>query len=195
VVAVVGEIFMRDNPFCSGFLVRRLEELGLETVMAPVREWIQASSIRYLRESTWRREPGGIVKAAVQWFLQGLMAERIERRFHGAVNPRHLVPVERIFDAAAPYVHRDYCGDPPLAFGAAAALAEEGIAGVANILPFTCLPGTIVTSIATAFRRDHDGIPWVDIAWDGQEDVGLKTRLEAFAHQVREFAKVTSAGP
>jgi hypothetical protein len=52
-----------------------------------------------------------------------------------------------------------------------------------------------VTSIATAFRRDHDGIPWVDIAWDGQEDVGLKTRLEAFAHQVREFARITSAGP
>ena len=193
-VAVVGEIFMRDNPFCSGFLVHRLEALGLETVMAPVREWIQASSIRYLRESVWRREPGGIVKAAVQWFLQGLMAERIERRFHGAVNARHLVSVERIFEAAAPYVHRDYCGDPPLAFGAAAALAEEGVAGVANILPFTCLPGTIVTSIATAFRRDHGGIPWVDIAWDGQEDVGLKTRLEAFAHQVREFAS-TSAGP
>ena len=110
------------------------------------------------------------------------------------MNARHLVSVERIFEAAAPYVHRDYCGDPPLAFGAAAALAEEGIAGVANILPFTCLPGTIVTSIATAFRRDHGGIPWVDIAWDGQEDVGLKTRLEAFAHQVREFAS-TSAGP
>jgi predicted nucleotide-binding protein (sugar kinase/HSP70/actin superfamily) len=188
VVAVVGEIFMRDNPFCSGFLVRRLEELGLETVMAPVREWIQASSIRWRRESAWRREPAGVVKAQIQGFVQNLMAERIERRFHGAVNPRHIVPVERILDSAAPYIHRDYGGDPPLAFGAAAALAKEGIAGVANILPFTCLPGTIVTSIATAFRRDHDGIPWVDVAWDGQEDVGLKTRLEAFAHQAREFA-------
>jgi predicted nucleotide-binding protein (sugar kinase/HSP70/actin superfamily) len=192
VVAIVGEIFMRDNPYCSGFLASRLEELGLETVMAPVREWIQASSIRYLRESSWRREPGGVVKAAVQWFLQGLMAERIEHRFHGAVNQRHLVPVERIFDEAAPYIHRDYCGDPPLAFGAAAALAKEGIAGVANILPFTCLPGTIVTSVAAAFRRDFGGIPWVDIAWDGQEDVGLKTRLEAFAYQVREFAAARS---
>ena len=189
VVAIVGEIFMRDNPYCSGFVARRLEELGLETVMAPVREWIQASSIRYLRESAWRREPGGIMKAAVQWFLQGLMAERMERRFHGAVNPRHIVSVERILAEADPYIHRDYCGDPPLAFGAASALAKEGIAGVANILPFTCLPGTIVTSIATAFRRDHNGIPWVDIAWDGQEDVGLKTRLEAFAHQAREFAR------
>jgi predicted nucleotide-binding protein (sugar kinase/HSP70/actin superfamily) len=159
-----------------------------------VREWIQASSIRYRRESAWRREPGGVVMALVQGFAQNVIAERIERRFHGAVNQRHLVPVERILDEAAPYVHRDYCGDPPLAFGAASALAKEGVAGVANILPFTCLPGTIVTSVATAFRRDHNGIPWVDIAWDGQEDVGLKTRLEAFAHQVREFARTTSAG-
>jgi predicted CoA-substrate-specific enzyme activase len=195
VVAIVGEIFMRDNPFCSGFLARRLEALGLETVMAPVREWIQASSIRYRRESAWRREPGGVVMGLVQGFIQNLISERMERRFHGAVNPRHIVPVERILDGAAPYVHRDYCGDPPLAFGAAAALAREGIAGVANILPFTCMPGTIVTSVAAAFRRDHGGIPWVDVAWDGQEDVGLKTRLEAFAHQVREFARVTSGGP
>ena len=188
VVAIVGEIFMRDNPFCSGFLARRLEELGLETVMAPVREWIQASSIRYRRESAWRREAGGVAMGLVQGFIQNLMAERMERRFHSAVKARHIVPVERILDEAAPYVHRDYCGDPPLAFGAAAALAKQGISGVANILPFTCMPGTIVTSVAAAFRRDHGGIPWVDVAWDGQEDVGLKTRLEAFAHQVREFA-------
>jgi predicted CoA-substrate-specific enzyme activase len=188
VVAVIGEIFMRDNPFCSGFVVRRLEAMGLETIMAPVREWIQASSIRWQRESAWRGEPLGIAKAAVQGLLQNFLAGRIERRFHAAVDPRYLVPVERIMDEATPYIHRDYCGEPPLAFGAAAALAKVGISGVANILPFTCLPGTIVTSISAAFRRDHGGIPWVDVAWDGQEDVGLKTRLEAFAYQAREFA-------
>jgi predicted CoA-substrate-specific enzyme activase len=188
-VAVVGEIFMRDNPYCSGFLVRRLEDLGLETIMAPVREWIQASSIRYRRESAWRREPLSMARAWVQGALQNLIAARIERRFHGDVNQRHIVPVERIVELAGPYIHQDYCGDPPLAIGAAAALARAGISGVANILPFTCLPGTLVASIATAFRRDHGGIPWVDIAWDGQEDVGTQTRLEAFAHQVGEFAQ------
>ena len=46
VIAVVGEIFMRDNPFCSGFVRQRLEELGAETVMAPMREWIELSSLR-----------------------------------------------------------------------------------------------------------------------------------------------------
>ena len=33
VIAIVGEIFMRDNAFCSGFLRDQLEELGAETVM------------------------------------------------------------------------------------------------------------------------------------------------------------------
>jgi predicted CoA-substrate-specific enzyme activase len=191
VVAVVGEIFMRNNPFCSGFLVRRLEALGLQTVMAPVREWIQASSIRYRRESAWRREPFDVARAWVQGCVQNLVAARIERHCHNEVDQRYSVPVERMLELSAPYIHRDYCGDPPLAFGAAAALADAGIAGVANILPFTCLPGTIVASIAAAFRRDHHSIPWVDIAWDGQEDVGTQTRLEAFAHQVEEYAKAT----
>ena len=68
-------------------------------------------------------------------------------------------------------------------------LAKTGISGVANILPFTCLPGTIVASLSTAFRKDHEDMPWVDIAFDGQEDTGIETRLQAFVHQAKEYAK------
>jgi predicted nucleotide-binding protein (sugar kinase/HSP70/actin superfamily) len=38
VIAVVGEIFMRDNDFCSAHLVRRLEKFGAETWIAPFAE-------------------------------------------------------------------------------------------------------------------------------------------------------------
>ncbi len=60
VIGVVGEIFMRDNPFCSASLVHRLEDLGAETVMAPIREWIAYSSYRYRRDSRWKRDVGGL---------------------------------------------------------------------------------------------------------------------------------------
>ena len=40
VIAILGETFMRDNPFCSAFLVDKLEELGAETIMAPFAEWL-----------------------------------------------------------------------------------------------------------------------------------------------------------
>jgi len=56
-------------------------------------------------------------------------------------------------------------------------------------MPFTCMPGTIVASLSAAFRMDHEEMPWVDIAYDGQEDTGIETRLQAFAHQAREFCR------
>jgi predicted nucleotide-binding protein (sugar kinase/HSP70/actin superfamily) len=54
VVAVVGEIFMRDNAFCNGNIVKRLEALGLEVLMAPFSEWLTYSTYRYARDSKWK---------------------------------------------------------------------------------------------------------------------------------------------
>ena len=42
---------MRDNPFCSGDLVKKLERLGAETLMGPVRDWISYSTWRFARDS------------------------------------------------------------------------------------------------------------------------------------------------
>ncbi|MBN2552074.1 MAG: hypothetical protein JXB06_04865 [Spirochaetales bacterium] len=189
VVAVVGEIFMRDNPFCSGFLKQRLEKLGAETVMAPMREWIELSSVRYREESAWKGEVLNVVKARIQGYFQHQIGMKYEHAMHDAIDSHRIVPVEEILELADPYIHRDYVGDPPLALGAAAGLAKTGISGVAAILPFTCLPGTIVASLSSSFRKDHDDMPWVDIAFDGQEDTGIETRLQAFVHQAREYAR------
>jgi hypothetical protein len=32
-------------------------------------------------------------------------------------------------------------------------------------------------------------MPWVDIAFDGQEDTGIETRLQAFMHQAKEYSE------
>ena len=188
VIAVVGEIFMRDNPYCSGFLKQRLEKLGAETIMAPVREWIELSSVRYLEESVWKGEWWNVAKARIQGFFQHRIGHRFELALANVVESERMFPVEQIMEASAPYIHRDYVGDPPLAIGAAAKLAQTGISGVAAILPFGCLPGTIVAALSAAFRKDFDDIPWVDIAFDGQQDTGIETRLQAFVHQAKEFA-------
>jgi predicted CoA-substrate-specific enzyme activase len=190
VIAIVGEIFMRDNPYCSGFLRQRLESLGAETMMSPVREWIELSTVRYREESGWRGEVLNVVKARIQGYFQRQIGSKFEHALADTIDSERIIPVEDILELCEPYIHRDYVGDPPLALGAAVGLAKTGISGVANILPFTCLPGTIVASLSTAFRKDHDDMPWVDIAFDGQEDTGIETRLQAFVHQAKEYVKV-----
>ena len=189
VISIVGEIFMRENPFCSGYLRDRLENLGAETVMAPMTEWVELSSLRYREESGWRGELMNVVKATIQGFFQHRIGSKLEHAAADAIEAERIIPVEELLELSAPYIHRDYVGDPPLALGTAVGLARTGISGVAAILPFTCLPGTIVASLSSSFRKDHGDMPWVDIAFDGQEDTGIETRLQAFVHQAKEYAR------
>jgi len=189
VVAVVGEIFMRDNPFCNGFLIQRLEELGAETVVGPVRDWISYSTYRFRRDARRKGRIGNVLRSTIQGAFQDAIEESLVRcAEQGGVEMHRDIPVARALDLCAPYIHRDYDGDPALALGSVEGQAETGIAGVASIMPFTCLPGTAVSAAAPLFSDNHDGLPWINVAYDGQEDSSLSTRLQAFVHRAREYA-------
>ena len=93
------------------------------------------------------------------------------------------------------YVNQFYDGDPPIAMGTSVALAKRGVSGMAAILPFTCMPGTLVASVSDTFRKDHNNIPFINIAYDGQDSVSLDTRLQAFVFQVKEYAMAAEHVP
>lgn len=189
VIPIVGEIFMRDNAFCSGFLVQKLEELGAETIMSPLSEWITYSTYRYGRDSIWKNDIKGLFKSKIQEFSQKISAKKLFKAVGDAIEHQRDIPLKKMLKICEPYIHRDYDGDPPLAFGMTAGLIETEISGVANILPFACMPGTLIQSVSHVFRKDHDNIPWEDIAYDGQDNMGTETRLQAFVHQAKEFSK------
>ncbi len=189
VVAIVGEIFMRDNDFCSGHLVARLEKFGAETWIAPFAEWLSYSTIRYTRDSKWKGDFKGVIKSKLQEYFQESIAKKITRQFHGLFDEDKEIAVKDMLNACGPYVHRHYDGDPALNLGTSAILADRGISGIANILPFTCMPGTIVAAVSDQLRKDKDNIPYVSIAYDGQEDASIKLRLQAFMHQAHQFAE------
>jgi len=138
VVAVVGEVFMRDNDFCSGHLISRLEKFGAETWIAPFAEWIAYSTIRYTRDSKWKGDFKGVVKSKLQEYYQDYSAKKIAKQFHGLFDEDKEVAVKDMLNACGPYVHRHYDGDPALNLGTSAILVDKGISGIANILPFTC---------------------------------------------------------
>lgn len=189
VIAVVGEIFMRDNDFCSAQIVRRLEKFGAETWIAPFAEWLSYSTIRYTRDSRWKGDFKGVVRSKLQEYFQERHASKIVKPFHGLFDEDKEVAVKDMLNACGPYVHRHYDGDPALNLGTSAILADKGISGIANILPFTCMPGTLVTSVSDQLRKDKGNIPYVSIAYDGQEDASIDLRLQAFMHQAYQFAE------
>ena len=66
---------------------------------------------------------------------------------------------------------------------------HQGLSGVVNAMPFTCMPGTVVTAMSKKLREDFGNFPFLNLAYEGQEDSNEITRLEAFMHQAREFQK------
>ena len=188
VVSVIGEIFMRDNAACNGNISNRLEELGVEIVVAPFSEWITYSTYRFTRDSKWKNDKTGVLKSKIQGMGQEVIAASLLRGIEKFTDHEKDVSLHDMLNLCNKYINEFYDGDPPVAIGTSMALAERGISGIAAILPFTCMPGTLVASVSDTFRKDHNNIPFINIAYDGQDSVSLDTRLQAFVYQVKEFA-------
>jgi len=189
VVAIVGEIFMRDNPFCSAFLVERLEKFGAETFISPFSEWLSYSTYRYTRDSLWKGDYKGVLKSKIQEFSQNLSAGKLHKAVHGFIDVDRDIPVRSMLSSCGDYIHKHYDGDPALNLGSSVELAKTGISGIVNILPFTCMPGTVVASVAHKLKKDHHNLPYENIAYDGQDDTAIELRIQAFMHQAKEFAR------
>ncbi len=194
VVAIVGETFMRDNPYCSSFLVEKLEALGAETIMAPFGEWLVYSSYRYWRDSLWKEDIKGLFKSKIQQWGQHYTGNILKNSVKNFVEMETEIELEEMIRRSAPYIHKDYDGDPVAAFGTAGGLVQANISGIIYIMPFTCMPGTLVASVSNLFRKDHNNIPWENIAYDGQEATNIDSRLQAFMHQCHEYDRINNFG-
>ncbi|MFN8135429.1 MAG: acyl-CoA dehydratase activase [Bacteroidales bacterium] len=192
VIVIVGETFMRDNPYCSSYLVEKLEALGAETIMAPFGEWLIYSSYRYERDSIWKGDIKGLFKAKIQQWGQHYTGNKLKNSVKNFVEMEREIELEEMMEKSAPYIHKDYDGDPIAAFGTAGGLVKTNISGVIYIMPFTCMPGTLVASASNEFRRNNNNIPWENIAYDGQESTNIDSRLQAFMHQCKLYAKANN---
>lgn len=189
VVAIIGEIFMRDNAGCNGDIANRLENLGAEVLVAPFSEWITYSTHRFTRDSIWRNDTRGLIKSKIQGVGQELIAGYLLKGIREFTDHHKDVSLHDMLSMCNSYVNEFYDGDPPIAMGTSAALVSRGVSGIAAILPFTCMPGTLIASVSDSFRKDHGNIPFINIAYDGQDSVSLETRMQAFVFQVMEFSK------
>ncbi|MDH4157216.1 MAG: acyl-CoA dehydratase activase [candidate division Zixibacteria bacterium] len=187
-VGLVGEIYLRNNRFSNNYLIEKLERLGLEVWLATFTEWPLYTSCTYLRDSFLDRNLKGSARAGLQILLQSHLEHRLLRKFAKSFDLGHEYPVHRVMKIATRYLPLDYEGEAILSIGKAMEMAQKGAGGIVNAMPFNCMPGTVVSSLSRKVSEDHDGIPWLNISYEGLRDSGEDTRLEAFAEQVRAFA-------
>jgi len=191
-VAVIGEIFVRHNEAANQNIVLRLEALGLEVELATISEWIYYSNYCRRRSSFSEKNFSDLLvtstKDAVQHFDENRLGKPFRKLLRHTIEP----PVKLLLEMAAPYLHDSFEGEAILTVAKSVEAFREGASGIVNVMPFTCMPGTISSTLLQRVHEDCNGIPVINIAYDGQEDATLETRLEAFAHQVRQFRERTA---
>ena len=187
VIGVVGEIYIRSNRFSNEDLVRRIEQLGGEAWVAPISEWLlyvnaTAKSSAWMKRS-WRE----LVKAYVTGHVQHRDEKRFLAGFNGSLRSLSEPSIEQTLRVASPYIHRSFEGEAVLSVGKAIDYLGRGAAGIVNVMPFTCMPGTIATAVLKRVREEHGNFPLLNIAYEGQGDSHTVTRLEAFMHQAKGY--------
>ena len=192
-IGIVGEIYVRSHPFANSNIIARLEDLGAVCDLAPFAEWIYYTN--FTRSRTARRRGQfrdwftNILQDYLQHKIEKTLAVPLEKRFGKLAEG----PIEHVIELAQPYLHHSFEGEAILSVGKTVEYHHQGFGGVVNVMPFSCMPSTVVSTQTQRVSADCDDMPILNLSFDGQEDSTLTTRLEAFVEQVRQRqAQVTA---
>ena len=186
-IGIVGEIFMRNNRVSNDNVIRRVEALGGEAWLAPISEWIYYTTQRYKEDSAAERKYRDLLKAILQEKVQRYYEHRLEKPVKKLLLNNEEPRTTEVLQYSAPYMHFSFGGEAILTIGKAVDYIRKGASGIINVMPFSCMPGTVVAIVSKRFREDFNGIPWLNASYDGQEDASMLVRLEAFMHQARQY--------
>jgi len=186
-IGIVGEIFVRLNRFANENVIRKIEQFGGEAWIAPLTEWILYVNTIAKSRSMRKKSFSNLLKVFLTDYYQKKDEHHLEKIFKGYLRNFGEPKTKSIFKKAKPYLDFSFEGEAILSVGKTIDFAKRGASGIVNIMPFTCMPGTIVSTLLKRYREENNNIPILNMAYDGQEQTNTLTRLEAFMHQAKEF--------
>jgi predicted nucleotide-binding protein (sugar kinase/HSP70/actin superfamily) len=196
-IGVVGEIYMRVNPNVNQEIIRQVEAAGGEVVLATVLEWLYFTNWCY-QTLTWEL---GSYWESLKMYLTDFQQTRLEHKLakplaHLLRNP-YETPVKKVLGELQPIFDPLLGLEAVFTLGKGMDMAESGVSGILNIMPFNCMSGIISAGMASSLRNKLNHIPWLDVIYDGQGRTNLNTRLEAFMYQVRNYweQEISNTGP
>jgi predicted nucleotide-binding protein (sugar kinase/HSP70/actin superfamily) len=188
-IGIVGEVFVRCNRFSNDDIVVEVERQGGEAWLPPFTEWILYTNFTRKRGNLMRKDYKSYLLTVVKDRVQKHDEQRMVKVFEGAIRKIHEPTTEAVIKLSEPYVHDSFEGEACLSVGKAIDFVRKGASGIINVMPFTCMPGTVVAGVMKRVRQDLDNVPFLNMAYDGLEQTTSLTRIEAFMHQAMQFAQ------
>lgn len=180
-VGLVGEIYVRNNPFSNEDLVRSVERAGGEAWPAPIPEWILFTTWQdAYRNEPRPHNPKQVLERTGRRLRLRIM-QNTEMTFTRAAGPvladRHEPRIGETVDAGQRYIPFNVGGETLISLGRAVHFVRQGASLIVNASPFGCMPGTIAAGIFSRFERDA-GIPVLNLFYEGTG--GVNRHLEVF---------------
>lgn len=174
-VGVVGEIYVRCNPFLNNDVCRRIEALGGEAALAPISEWVLYTNyLRGMMLAAAPKYPRVVVKRLLNILERRLLFESWEHRYYHIAKPvlhdRREPSIGDVIAEGAKHVPWQFAGESILTLGRAALFVKrDGARAIVNTSPMFCMPGTITTSIFPKIERELN-VPILCNFYDGSGD-------------------------
>ena len=178
-VLYIGEIYMRQHDPYTDFVIRELEDRGLEVVRDPVTDWldyVNKMNVRNARRDLGLRlksfKFGDAMKVAGKYgrsILKSKYMSSVEHKiaepFHEALHGRHVLPkpIEIINTLERNHeYHGNIEGESPLSAGIAYHVmndlvqphGEAFISGIFHVGPFTCMQEGVATAKIEAMAKE-----------------------------------------
>ncbi len=178
-VLYIGEIYVRQHDPCTDFVVRRLEEKGLEIVRDPVTDWLDYVNKMNIRNS--RRDmklalnsfnlsrtlnvAGKFARSFLKGRYMSSIEDKIAEPFHEVLHGRHVLPkpIDMIETLEKNHeCHGNIEGESPLSTGIAyhfmndliAPVGDAYISGIFHVGPFTCMQEGVATAKIEAMAKE-----------------------------------------
>jgi len=176
-VLVVGEIYVRCDPFANDHLIEKLEERGLRVRFAPFNEWLEYSDV--LNRMREPQSAGDRLGTLVQDRIQaGLYAE-----VAAVLGWPPRTSVADTLRAGSSYVREALAGEAILTVGGPVHEWREGLVdGVVNAGPLECMPSKVAES-QLFHAAEEEGLISLTVPYNGDPmDTDV---LDNFAFEVR----------
>jgi len=167
-VAVVGEIYIRSDPFMNNNLIKEIEGLGGEVLATTVCEWVfYCSEIerRKRKQHKQFRRNRIILYTERKWFTA------VERRYmkiaHEILFDREEPEIKEVLSEGEKYLPWQFQSEAILTIGRAVLfIKRDGVKAIVNAAPMFCMPGTICSSVFHEIEREYS-VPIISNFYDG----------------------------
>jgi len=187
-VGVVGEIYVRLNPFCNDNVVEVIEAEGAEAWIAPISEWILYTSYMEL----WHLKRGRSLNP-FSWLssIKNRFMEHNEHAFDKRIGPflgdRREPLMHKVLEKGREYIPLSFEGETILTIGRTLCFIEDGASLIVNCAPFSCMPGNITSSILTTIQQ-KTGVPVISTFYDGEENANETLRI--YLKNIQDRARI-----